>query len=95
MSDLLPFPILTSPLPPTTPPLTPPLTPHLITLPQAPSDADSLANLIVVSQHLQRAPEVVARYLAQLKAKNPTHSLLASLGTFESAFDRVSVTLKA
>jgi hypothetical protein len=48
-----------------------------------------------VSQHLQRAPEVVARYLAQLKAKNPTHSLLASLGTFESAFDRVSVTLKA
>ena len=30
---------------------------------QAPSDPDSLANLIVVSQHLQRAPEIVNRYI--------------------------------
>jgi Coatomer epsilon subunit len=30
-------------------------------LTKAPSDPDSLANLIVASQHLQRAPEVVAR----------------------------------
>jgi len=31
-------------------------------LTKAPSDAESLANLVVVSQHLQRTPEVIARY---------------------------------
>jgi coatomer subunit epsilon len=64
-------------------------------LTKAPADADSLANLVVVSQHLQRAPEVIGRYLSQLKAKQPDHTLLAALHTFESAFDRVSATLKA
>jgi len=61
---------------------------------KAPSDPDSLANLIAVSQHLQRAPEVVSRYLAQLKAKAPGHQLLSSLSVFEGAYDRVSATLK-
>jgi hypothetical protein len=61
---------------------------------QAPSDPDSLANLIAVSQHLERTPEVVNRYLSQLKTKAPNHALLTSLATFEGAFDRVSASLK-
>jgi len=61
---------------------------------KAPSDPDSLANLIAVSQHLQRSPEVVARYLAQLKAKAPTHQLITSLATFEGAYDRVSNSIR-
>ena len=61
---------------------------------KAPADPDSLANLIAVSQHLQRAPEVVSRYLAQLKAKAPAHQLLTSLATFEGAYDRVAATLR-
>lgn len=61
---------------------------------KSPSDPDSLANLIAVSQHLQRAPEVVARYLAQLKAKAPGHQLLSTLSTFEGAYDRVAATLQ-
>lgn len=63
-------------------------------LTKAPSDSDTLANLITVSQHLQRSPEVIARYLSQLKAKSPNHSLCVGLATFEGAFDRVSNTLK-
>jgi coatomer protein complex subunit epsilon len=63
-------------------------------LTKAPSDPDSLANLIAVSQHLERSPEVVNRYISQLKTKAPNHALLTSLATFESAFDRVSASLK-
>jgi len=62
---------------------------------KAPSDPDSLANLIAVSQHLRRAPEVVARYLSQLRARAPGHQLLVSLATFEGAYDRVAATLSA
>jgi len=59
------------------------------------SDADTLANIIVVSQHLQRPAEVVTRYLNQLRASSPSHALVSSLATFEGAFDRVAATLKA
>lgn len=58
-------------------------------LTKAPSDPDSLANLITVSQYLSREPAVIGRYLAQLKAKAPGHQLVKSLETFESAYDRV------
>lgn len=61
---------------------------------KAASDPDTLANLICVSQHLSRAPEVVARYLAQLKAKAPTHQIVTSLATFEGAIDRVAANLR-
>mmetsp|Transcript_4254 Transcript_4254/g.5848 ORF Transcript_4254/g.5848 Transcript_4254/m.5848 type:complete len:298 (+) Transcript_4254:21-914(+) len=62
-------------------------------LTKAPSDADSLANLICVSHHLQRTPEVINRYLSQLKIKAPQHSLVVALNTFNGAFDRVASTL--
>lgn len=58
------------------------------------NDVDTLANLIVVSQHLNRTGDIISRYINLLKAKNPTHSLVTSLGNFESSFDRVAQTLK-
>jgi hypothetical protein len=33
--------------------------------------------------------------VAQLRAKAPGHAMLTALATFESAYDRVSATLKA
>jgi len=58
------------------------------------NDVDTLANLIVVSQHLNRTSDIISRYINQLKAKNPSHALLTSLGNFESSFDRVAQSLK-
>jgi coatomer protein complex subunit epsilon len=60
---------------------------------KSPSDPDTLANIITVSLHLQRSPDVINRYLSQLKAKAPTHALVTSLSMFEGAFDRVAATL--
>jgi coatomer subunit epsilon len=57
-----------------------------------PNDPDTLANLIAVSQHLNKAPEVVNRYLKQLQNVAPSHQLVLSLATFEQAFDRVAAT---
>lgn len=57
------------------------------------SDADTLANLIVVSQHLDRPQEVINRYLNQLRAKAPWHDLVQSLDNFNQSFDRVAASL--
>jgi hypothetical protein len=56
-------------------------------------DADTIANLICVSQHLGRSIDITTRYLGQLKSKCPTHSLLTSMATFEGAYDHVATTL--
>lgn len=60
---------------------------------KAPADPDALANLIAVAYHLQRAPEVINRYVSQLRAKAPHHDLISSLGGFERAFDRAANTI--
>jgi len=60
---------------------------------KAPSDPDTLANLIAVSYHLQRSPNVINRYMSQLKSKDPNHELLGLMATFESAFDRTANSL--
>ena len=52
-------------------------------------ETEALANLVVVQQHLQRPPELIARTLAQLKAKNKGHPLLQSLDVFDGAFERL------
>jgi len=57
------------------------------------SDADTLANLVVVCQQLRRPEDVIDRYIAQLKKAAPGHTLLQSLATFEQAFDRVANNL--
>lgn len=62
-------------------------------LSKAAGDADTLANLIVVCQHLRRPDDVVNRYLMQLQSRHPTHQLVESLATFDGAFDRVAATL--
>lgn len=59
-------------------------------LSKSPSDADSLANLVVVQQHLQRPVELVNRTLSQLSLKAPNHPLVTALHTFDGAFDRLS-----
>jgi coatomer protein complex subunit epsilon len=60
---------------------------------KVPNDADTLANMIVVSQHLQRPPDVVARYINQLRSRSPNHPLLVSLAAFEASFDKVASSL--
>lgn len=62
-------------------------------LTKSPGDADTLANLIVVANHLQRSSDVINRYLSQLKLKAPNHSFVTSYNTFQSAFERVSSSL--
>jgi coatomer protein complex subunit epsilon len=60
---------------------------------KVPQDPDALANLIVVSQHLGRAPEVVSRYLSQLRLSDAHHPLIQGLTNFENAFDRVAIAI--
>jgi hypothetical protein len=60
---------------------------------KAPSDADSLANLVSVASHLQRPQEVINRYLNQLRAKAPRHDIITSLDAFQKAFDRAAATI--
>jgi len=60
---------------------------------KAPSDPDTLANLITVSHHLQRPQNVINRYLSQLKTKAPNHELVTLMASFESAFDRTATNL--
>eukprot|EP01038_Epipyxis_sp_PR26KG_P008293 gene8293-11223_t len=62
-------------------------------LTKAPGDPDTLANLIIAGYQLQRPPEVINRYLSQLKAKAPNHPLVLSTITFQGAFERVAATL--
>lgn len=62
-------------------------------LTKTPSDPDSLANLISVAYHLQRSPDVINRYLSQLKSKAPTHNFVTAIGAYEASFDRVASSI--
>jgi coatomer protein complex subunit epsilon len=50
-------------------------------------DADTLANLVVVTLHLGKPS---SRYLNQLKASDPNHASLKRTAQFEEAFDRAA-----
>jgi Flp pilus assembly protein TadD len=54
------------------------------------AETESLANLIVVQQHLQRPVELVNRTIAQLRTKCKGHPLLQALATFEGSFERLA-----
>jgi len=59
------------------------------------NDPDTLVNLICCYQHMNKPPDLVNRYIAQLKAVAPRHPFVAQLATVESAFSRVSETYMA
>jgi len=54
------------------------------------NDPDTVVNQIVCAQHLNKAPEVVNRYISQLKRDFPNHHWVSALATQEGAFERVA-----
>jgi len=54
-----------------------------------PNNPETLVNMIVLSQHQGKAPEVSNRYLSQLKDMDPNHSFVLKLNTKEQDFDRM------
>jgi len=54
-----------------------------------PNNPDTLVNMIVLTQHQGKAPEVSNRYLSQLKDMDPNHSFVLKLNSKEQDFDRM------
>uniref|UniRef100_A0A7E4V379 Coatomer subunit epsilon n=1 Tax=Panagrellus redivivus TaxID=6233 RepID=A0A7E4V379_PANRE len=57
---------------------------------RSPSDPDVLVNLLVVSTYLGKAPEVVSRYINQLKDEHQDHPWVLDFIANEKAFDRAA-----
>ncbi|CAG0915930.1 unnamed protein product [Notodromas monacha] len=55
-----------------------------------PNNADTLVNMIVLSQSQGKAPEVANRYLNQLKDSHAEHPFVKAFGAKESDFERVT-----
>jgi len=53
------------------------------------NNPETLVNMIVMSQHTGKQPEVSNRYLSQLKDLDPHHSFVVKLGQKEADFDRM------
>jgi len=55
------------------------------------SDPETLINLIVCAQNQHKAPEVVTRYLSQLKEAEPLHPFVKDIEAKDKLFDRAAL----
>ena len=75
------------------PPTLPPTPPHTRqAFEKNPKDADTLANLAVVSLHLGKSAQ---RYLGMLKSAAPGHPAVKRAAEGEAAFDRAASGITA
>lgn len=59
------------------------------------SDVNTLANMVVTMQFLRKPPDVIARYVNQLRNVSPTHPWAAKYADLEASFDRCAVQMAA
>jgi hypothetical protein len=57
-------------------------------------DPAVLADLAVCAAHTRKPPEVIARYITQLRALAPAHPWLTRLNEFEATFDVTASKMK-
>eukprot|EP00322_Chrysochromulina_rotalis_P002343 CAMPEP_0115833876 /NCGR_PEP_ID=MMETSP0287-20121206/3396_1 /TAXON_ID=412157 /ORGANISM="Chrysochromulina rotalis, Strain UIO044" /LENGTH=295 /DNA_ID=CAMNT_0003287299 /DNA_START=45 /DNA_END=932 /DNA_ORIENTATION=+ len=59
------------------------------------SDVDTLANMVVCMHQLRKPPEVVSRYVNQLRSVSPTHPWVVKYTELDASFDRCAVQFAA